>query len=132
MIVLDASVVVELLLGTPLGDAVQARISSPRETLHAPHLLDVEVAQTLRRYAFAGTFGAARGRQALDDLGDLDLVRYRHDLFLQRLWQLRTNLTAYDGVYVALSEALGAPLLTCDAKLASAPGHRARVELVAP
>lgn len=71
-----------------------------------------------------------RAQQALSDLADLPISRYPHDLFLFRIWQLRQNLTAYDAAYVALAEALSAPLLTRDARLASAPGHRARVELL--
>lgn len=130
MIVADASAVLELLLRTPAGDAVQARIFTPEETLHAPHLLDVEVAQVLRRYHLAGHLGAERGRQALQDLADLDIVRYPHDVFLERIWELRSHVSAYDALYLALAEVLGAPLLTLDRRLARARGHRARVELL--
>src|SRR5439155_1478000 len=83
--------------------------------LHAPHLVDLEVAQVLRRYTASGEMDAQRGLQALEDLGDLPLVRYPHDLFLSRIWDLRDNLTAYDAAYVALAEALAAPLVTRDA-----------------
>lgn len=98
--------------------------------MHAPHLLDVEVAQILRRYAATGVITVLRGQEALQDLLDLVVTRYPHDVFLQRAWELRDNLTAYDAVYVALAEALGAPLVTCDGKLAAAPGHDARVEVI--
>lgn len=130
MIVLDASVVLEVLLRMPAGVAVEQRLFESAETLHAPHLLDVEVAQVLRRYALSGDVDAERGRAALDDLAGLPLSRYPHDFLMSRVWDLRTNLSAYDAVYVALAEALDAPLLTRDQRLANAPGHRARVELV--
>jgi len=130
MIVLDASAVLELLLRTPAGEVIERRIAAPSETLHAPHLLDVEVAQVVRRYAQKRAVTAARGKQILDDLADLDVIRYPHDIFLQRIWSLHHNLTAYDAAYVALAEALAAPLLTCDAGVAAAHGHTARIEHV--
>lgn len=130
MIVLDASAALEVLLNTPAGQRLGDRLFASGETLHAPHLLDVEVAQVLRRYAATGTLTPERGREALEDLTDLPLARYPHELFLSRIWDMRHNLTAYDAVYVALAEALDARLLTRDAALARARGHRARVELV--
>jgi predicted nucleic acid-binding protein len=93
-------------------------------------LLDVEVAQVVRRYAANGEIDVERGRMALADLTDLPLHRYPHDFLLPRVWDLRNNLTAYDAMYVALAEALDAPLLTCDKRLAASPGHHARIELV--
>lgn len=130
MIVLDASAAIEWLLQTTVGTRVEERIFSQAATLHAPHLLDAEVAQLLRRYVAAGMITASRGQEALDDLLDLSLTRYPHDVLLGRVWELRDNLTAYDAAYVALAEALGAPLVTCDGKMASAPGHHARVEVI--
>ncbi len=130
MIVLDASTVLELLLRTKAAAAVEARLFGRNESLHAPHLLDVEVTQVLRRYAASGTATRERCREALDDLSDLPLTRYPHDFLLARVWALRGNLTAYDAVYVALAEALDAPLLTRDRRLANAPGNRARINLV--
>lgn len=130
MIVLDASVVLEVLLRTPAGEALEDRIFAPGETLHVPHLLDVEVAQVLRRYALAGEVEPGRCAEALADLADFALTRYAHDFLIPRLWELRGNLSAYDAVYVALAEALDAPLLTRDQRLANAPGYIARVVLV--
>lgn len=130
MIVLDASALVELLLGTARGRAVAARIADPGLGLHAPHLVDVEVAQALRRYALEGDLDAAAAARALDDLRALDLERHAHEPLLDRVWELRQNLTAYDAVYVALAEVLDAPLLSCDARLARAPGVAQLVELV--
>jgi predicted nucleic acid-binding protein len=130
LIVVDASAMLEVLLVTPAAGRVMDRLFSSGETLHAPHLLDLEVAQVLRRYCALGELGARRGREALQDLAELPLVRYPHDLFLPRVWELRRNLTAYDAAYVALAEALDAPLLTRDEALAGAPGHTARIELI--
>jgi predicted nucleic acid-binding protein len=130
MIVVDASAMLELLLRTPDAHAVEKRLFDPDETLHAPHLLDVEVAQVVRRYAANGEIDGERGGAVLDDLAVFPMHRYPHDVLLPRVWELRNNLTAYDAVYVALAEALGAPLLTRDRRLAGAAGHRATVELV--
>lgn len=120
MIVVDASAVLEVLLQTPAASRVSRRMFDSRETLHAPHLLDVEVAQVLRRYARSGAISPDRGAEALTDLADLPINRYPHFILLPRIWQLRHNLTAYDAAYLALAEALDAPLLTRDRALASA------------
>jgi len=112
MIVLDASAVVELVLGTRNGGLVSKRLASPQLSLHAPHLLDVEVVQVLRRYARTGAVTSARAEIALRDLSQLGVRRHEHAMLLPRVWELRANLTAYDAVYVALAEALDAPLLT--------------------
>jgi predicted nucleic acid-binding protein len=130
MIVVDASAVLESLLRTPEATAVEKWLLDAQQTLHAPHLLDVEVAQVVRRYAAAGEIDDERGRAALADLADLPLRRYPHDFLLARVWDLRNNFSAYDAVYVALAEALDAPLLTRDRRLAAAASHFARVELV--
>jgi predicted nucleic acid-binding protein len=130
VIVLDASAAIEWLLQSPAGARVERRIFSRTPALHAPHLLDIEVAQVLKRHVANRAITAARAEEALQDLGDVPLTRYPHDIFLWRVWELRDTLTAYDAVYVALAEALGAPLITCDRQLASAAGHRARVEVI--
>ena len=130
MIVVDASALLEALLRTPAAAAVEERLCDVGDTLHAPHLIDIEVAQVLRCYAAAGQIEPGRCRDALDDLSDFPLYRYPHDVVLGRVWELRHNLTAYDAVYVALAEALDAPLLTRDRRLATAAGHHARIDLV--
>ena len=130
MIVVDASAVLELLLNTPAGQAVSERITASGQGLHAPHVVDVEIAQALRRYAREGKLALTEAAAAIDDLHDLDLNRHAHEPLLDRIWQLRQNFTAYDAAYVALAEALDAVLLTCDARLTRAPGAAARVELV--
>ena len=129
MIVLDASATIEWLLQSPAGVKIDQRIFSPSEWLHSPQLLDVEVAQVQRRYVREKKITAERGKEALQDLGDLQLSRYPHDFLIPRIWELRATLTAYDASYVALAELLDALLLTCDVKIASAPGHHAKVEV---
>ena len=130
MIVADASVVLEVLLRTRVAPQIEERIFSPGETLHAPHILDLEVAQVLRRYCVSGAMKIERGLEALVDLADLPITRYPHDIFLPRIWELRHNVTAYDAVYVALAETLSASLLTRDTRLASASGHEAAIVLL--
>jgi predicted nucleic acid-binding protein len=129
VIVVDASVVLEVLLQTERGRGVEGRMFGG-ETLAAPHLLDLEVAQVLRRHVLRGALAASRAEGALRDHQDLRIERYRHDLFLGRIWALRRNATAHDAAYLALAEALEAPLLTADRKFAEVPGHGAVVEVV--
>ncbi|HUD98986.1 MAG TPA: type II toxin-antitoxin system VapC family toxin [Bryobacteraceae bacterium] len=131
MIVIDASALLEVLLTTGVGARVHARLSSGEETLHAPHLLDLEIIHVLRRYCLIGQLQPNRAAEALVDLRDLRLVRHPHEPYVPRIWQLRHSLTAYDAAYVALAEALQAPLITRDSRLASAHGHRAKIELIA-
>ena len=130
MIVIDASAVLEVLLRSQAGVEIEKRIFSPRENLFAPHLLDLEVLQVLRRYYAFGEIDSERGKEAIEDLKDLPIHRYRHDIFSHRIWELRHNMTAYDAAYVALAETLPATLLTRDAHLASAAGHEAVIELI--
>jgi predicted nucleic acid-binding protein len=130
VIVLDASAAVGLLLQSPVGVRVADRALAADESLHAPHLLDVEVTQVVRRFALAGELTAERAEQALLDLTDLPLTRYAHTDLIARIWSLRDSLTTYDAAYVALAEALDAPLLTSDGKLARAHGHAAHIELI--
>ena len=130
MIVLDASAAVELVLQTPRAERIAARALHPVERIHAPHLIDVEVAQVLRRLVQAKELTPARGTLALGDFAQLFIERHSHRELLGRIWSLRTSLSAYDAVYVALAEALAAPMLTCDDKLARAHGHSAKIELV--
>jgi predicted nucleic acid-binding protein len=129
VIVVDASALLEVLLQTESAEVVETRVFGS-STLHAPHLLDLEISQVLRRYERVGDLSALRGRAALDVLGGFRIERYPHYLFLSRVWSLRANATAYDACYLALAEALDAPLVTRDHRLASVPGHSARVEVI--
>ncbi|HUG73164.1 MAG TPA: type II toxin-antitoxin system VapC family toxin [Steroidobacteraceae bacterium] len=130
MIVLDASALIELILGTPAGKSLAARIAAPETGLHIPHLADIEIAQVLRRYVRNKVIDPIVAATALDDLCALDLQRHAHEPLLLRVWALRDNLSAYDAVYVALAEVLDATLLTGDARLAAAPGVACRIEMV--
>jgi predicted nucleic acid-binding protein len=130
VIVVDASVVVEVILRMPAAAALQRRLFEPGLTLYAPHLLDIEVAQAVRRGAANRYIDPERGREALADLADFPLHRYPHLFLLQQVWDLRNNLSAYDAVYVALAKLLDAPLLTRDRRLANAAGHHTRIEVV--
>jgi predicted nucleic acid-binding protein len=128
MIVLDASAIVDWLLQTPAGQLIENRIYLHNETLHAPHLLDLEVTQVLRRLVHQKILAAHRADEAIIDLQDLDINRYTHFVFLPRIWQLRHNFSAYDAAYIALAEELGAALITRDRRLTSL-GHAATVEV---
>ena len=134
MIVLDASAAIDWLLQTAAGQRIEQRIYSRSESLHAPHLLDLEVVQVLRRLVREGSVSIHRAEQAIEDLLDLRITRYPHFVLLPRIWQLRNNLSAldlsaYDAAYVVLAEKLGARLVTRDSRLPSASGHIAPIEL---
>lgn len=126
----DASAAVEIIVRGPASQRITERIFDAKSSLHAPYLIDLEVAQVLRRYLRGGDISGKRAGEALDWFLNLPINRYPHSPFLRRVWQLRDNLTAYDAAYVSLAEALGAPLVTLDARLARSRGHSAVVELV--
>lgn len=129
--VLDASAVVEWLMGSERGDAVVAHLlEDPDDEFFAPDLLDVEVVQAFRRLARSGKVADARATGAVELLEVLPIERRSAGILAPRMWALRDNLSAYDAAYVALAEALDCPLLTCDARSADAPGHRAEVRVV--
>jgi predicted nucleic acid-binding protein len=130
VIVLDASAAIEFLLNTALGGRVGQCVATLGREFHVPHLLDVEVLQVVRRLCLVNTVSVSRAQLLLRDLADLPLIRHSHEHLLGRAWELRASLTAYDAVYVALAEALPASLVTCDARLGRAPGHRATIEVV--
>lgn len=130
MIVLDASVTVDWLLRAPHARLVDALLLERDQTVGVPHLWSVEVTQVLRRFERVGELPSERADLARASLGQLRATRYAHEPLLGRAWQLRRNVTAYDGVYLALAEALDAPLVTSDAKLARVPGCTAAVQVV--
>jgi predicted nucleic acid-binding protein len=117
--VLDASAAVDLLLDAPpFATRIREHLLAAAAGMHAPHLLDAEVAQVLRRFVLAGVLRSDRAERAVERLGQLPITRYPHLALVQRALELRRNLTAYDAIYVALAEALGVPLLTRDAGIA--------------
>lgn len=129
MLVIDASVLAVALLDDGQdGDAVRDRLRG--EQLAAPALIDLEVASVWRGLARGGHLDPRRVRLALDDLQELPLQRVEHTSLLVRCWELRDNLTIYDAAYVALAEALQAPLLTGDRRLARSTGPRCTIEVV--
>ncbi len=129
MRVLDASVVLEVCLDTEVGRRAQAALT-PDESFHVPHLVDVEVLQVLRRMILARAISASVAQDALKTFELMNLTRHEHVPLMPRIWELRASISACDATYIALAEGLAAPLLTCDAKLSRAHGHRARVRLL--
>ena len=130
MLVVDASALIDLIVPLAPDRSLRQRVAG--EDLHAPHVLDVEVLSALRRFVRGGTLSVDRAADARVDLGSAAIVRYPHTPLLGRAWELRDNATAYDAVYIALAELLEAPLVTCDARLATIEGHRAGIEVFAP
>jgi predicted nucleic acid-binding protein len=129
LIVLDSSAMIDWLLQTTAGLRIRLRVASHNDSLHTPHLLDIEVAHVLRRLVRHRTVPPGRADEAIAVLRDFPIKRYPHVVFLPRIWEYRHTLSAYDAAYVVLAETLGATLLTRDARLASAHGHGARIEL---
>lgn len=131
MIVVDSSAMVNLLLNaSPHAEAIAARLRDNAGAIAVPHLLDVEVGQVLRRVVLRAEMSEDGVRRALDRLLSFPLRRFGHELLLARALEMRDNVTVYDGVFLALAEALKAPLLTSDARLSRSSGHRAEVVLV--
>ena len=130
MIVLDASVVVELLTNGALADSIRSDLSRRDESFIVPHLIDVEAMSAIRRLFAGQRIGPDRSGRFLAGLAALPAERYSHTPLIGRIWELRHNFTAYDAAYIALAEAMNAVLYTSDAKLCK--GHRARVVLFTP
>jgi predicted nucleic acid-binding protein len=130
LIVIDASAALELVLRIEKGRKVETRALVAEESLHAPHLIDIEVTQALRRLAQLKEITAPRAKEALDGYAALHIRRANHEDMLEGIWELRESITAYDATYVALAEILVAPLVTCDSKLARSHGHRAVIQLI--
>jgi predicted nucleic acid-binding protein len=129
MIVLDASVVVELLTNGVLADSIRSDLYGRDESFVVPHLIDVEAVSAFRRLAAGRRIGAHRSEQFFAGLAALPAERYSHTPLIGRMWELRHNFTACDAAYIALAEAMNATLYTADEKLCK--GHRARVKLFA-
>jgi predicted nucleic acid-binding protein len=127
LIVLDASAAIDYLVHSgERAEWVRERVV--RETdLVAPHIIDLEVVSALRKLVARAEVSRRQAENALADFADLEVDRYPVTSFLDRIWQLRSVLTPYDAAYVTLGEALATPLLTTDARLARAHGHRAKI-----
>src|SRR5215469_12263603 len=130
MIVVDASIVVELLTNGPLADFLRDKLAAQSESFIAPYLLDVEVISALRKLTAGEQIDPFLSEQCLAALVSLPVQRYAHTPLLSRIWGLRHNFTAYDAAYIALAEATGSVLYTSDKKLCK--GHDARVVLFTP
>ena len=130
MLVVDTSAVLAALAARDPAPGLRERLAEDGD-LHGPHLIDTEILHALRAMIARDQISAERAEGVRSDFAELALVRYPHVPFSDRVWELRHNLSAYDATFVALAEALSAPLVTCDARLASAPAHDARVELFA-
>ena len=130
MIVIDASALLEMLLQTGKAERLMQRALADSERLNAPELLDIEAANVMRRLTQRKEISLQRAERAFEDFSQLIIERHSHAPLLPRIWELRDSMSAYDAAYIALAEGLGAPLLTCDARLARAHGHHANVELI--
>jgi len=129
VIVLDTSALVDYLIGGPPSAWVETQLRSA-SSVHVPHVVDVEVVGSLRKLVANRAVSDEVASEAISELEDLDLVRYGHLPFVEQMWSLRHNLSAADAAFVSLAEALAAPLVTTDLRLARAPGLPA--EVVAP
>ena len=129
MIVVDASAILDVLIEHPVNRRLADRIAD--DDLHAPHLIDIETAAALRRLTAGAVLTSDAAAVALQDFLDLPLERYPHTSLIDRVWQLRNSVTAYDAVYLALAETLGVPLVTSDARRGRSHGHRVEIETYA-
>lgn len=129
MLVVDASCLFEVLADGPGSEAVRRRFMEDEEHA-APHLIDAEVLAVIQRERRIGNLDETAASQAVDDLRSWPGERWSHQLLLDRAWTLRENLRAYDALYVALAEALGATLITLDRRLAAAPGPECEIEVL--
>lgn len=128
MLIVDASCLYAALTGAAQADAVRARLELEPDQA-APHVVDVEVLGVVRREHLFGRMDATAATQTIEDLEDWPGERYGHRPLLARAWELRDTVRGWDAMYVALAEALQAPLLTLDARLARAPGPTCDIEL---
>lgn len=128
MFIVDTSAALAALTATDPAPGLVERLAQDGD-LHTPHLIDIEILHALRRMTMTGELSEERAADARTDFAELALTRYPHQPLSDRIWTLRHNLTAYDATFVALAETLDAPLVTCDAGLATAPAHDASIEL---
>jgi predicted nucleic acid-binding protein len=131
VIVVDASALLDALLASTRAATVLDSIAASDETVHAPHLIDLEVVSGLRRLARTRQLGHEDAEQCLTTLRRIRLHRHAHEPLVPRIWELRPAVSAYDAAYLALAEALECPLLTSDARLARTSGHSVDIRLLA-
>jgi predicted nucleic acid-binding protein len=129
VLAVDTSAVIAALFGGS-PERLRERLVGAGE-LVAPHLIDVEFLHVTGRLALSGALSEDRAGDTRREFVDLEITRYSHEPLADAIWDLRHNLSAYDAAFVALASALGVPLITCDAKLASAAGDVVRIELFA-
>jgi predicted nucleic acid-binding protein len=130
VIVVDASIAAEILLGRPGDAAALERLFGTTEDMHAPQLFSVEVANVIRGAWLDRDISDEAGQMAISFLRAFPISLHSHEPLLDRAWALRQNVTAYDGMYVALAELLDVPLITRDRRLARSSGHTARIEFI--
>jgi predicted nucleic acid-binding protein len=129
MLVVDASCLYEVVVDGAVAEGVRRRLAADPEHA-APHIVDIEVVSAVRRDHLSGRLDDTAAAQAVEDLRDWPGERFGHQPLLGRVWELRATVRGWDAAYVALAEALGATLLTLDARLAAAPGPRCRIDVV--
>ena len=130
MIVVDASLAIDIALATPDGRKLQKRLRAEGQPLCAPEVIDLEALQVLRRQVRLDKIDLEQANAAIGLFNDLPIERISHIPLRPRIWALRDNLTAYDAAYFALAELIDAPLWTRDAKFRDVPGARARIEIL--
>lgn len=130
-VVVDASAILDLLLAKPSAPALRQRLFERNDELNAPHIIDLEILQVMRRHARLGDLDVSRARAAIDAHRRLPISRHSHEPFLDLIWQFRNNFTAYDAMYVALGIFLDATLITADKPLARAASAYLPVEVFA-
>ena len=128
MIVLDSSAAADLLLRSrPQAAWVEAQLDAANWDLHAPYVLDIEVARTIRRFVLGGALTTERGAVTLELLAGLSLTRYPHVPLFARAWELRHVADVADACFVALAQLLGVPVVTTDERLARTPGLQVEI-----
>lgn len=128
-VVVDASAVFALIKNDAAAPALRKRLLERDLLFYAPAVIDLEILSTARRYVFRGELTVAQTDALFAVYASIEIVRFAHDSFFSRIWQLRENITAYDAAYVAIAEAHRIPLVTLDARLAKSAPRTIRVEL---
>ena len=130
MIIIDASLALDISVATPQGDALSDQLMGEGHALAAPEVIELEVLQALHRLLWLDRINLTTADRAMAVFAAMEIERYSHLPLRSRIWSLRDNLTAYDAAYFALAELLDAPLWTRDNKFSDIPGHQARVEIL--